>query len=184
MTSRSGQLAAELLAYAPADERERAHHRALLDLLAGGGDPFSRAHFAPGHVTASCFIVDGARDALLLHRHRRLGRWLQMGGHLDGDETPRDAALREGREESGLRDLTLLTESIFDVDVHSIPAARGEPDHFHFDVRYLAATAMPSQIAIDRRESDDLAWIALHVAERLMDEEASSRVIRKIRSLW
>ena len=142
-------------------------------------DTFVRNHFAPGHVTASLFILDPASAALLLHHHRRLGRWLQMGGHVEAAEDPATAALREGQEESGLTDLELLP-GIFDLDVHAIPAGKGEPDHLHFDVRYLARTASPDRITIDRNESNDLAWVPLDEAVALMNEEASSRVIRKI----
>jgi 8-oxo-dGTP pyrophosphatase MutT (NUDIX family) len=169
--------------YAPADALESRHHAAMRAMLAESGAPFSRAQFAPGHVTAGCFIVDEGRGALLLHHHRRLGRWLQMGGHVESGETPRAAALREGKEESGLDDLELVAEAIFDLDVHAIPAGRGEPDHRHFDVRYLVRSAHPEWIAIDPAESNDLAWVPLDRAEALMNEEASSRAIRKIRRL-
>jgi 8-oxo-dGTP pyrophosphatase MutT (NUDIX family) len=176
--TRASALLEQLGAYAPADALESQHQRSIIDLLSGPGDPFSRNHFIPGHITASCFIVNG--DRLLLHHHRRLGRWLQMGGHVEPDETPAETALREGAEESGLPDLELLSVGFVDLDVHAIPAGKGEPDHRHFDVRFLARTAVPDSISIDRTESNDLVWVALHRAAALMNEEASTRVIRKI----
>ncbi|HUP59776.1 MAG TPA: NUDIX domain-containing protein [Thermoanaerobaculia bacterium] len=219
--SRAARLFEELRAYEPADELEAGHRHAMLDLVRDAAEPFSRAHFAPGHVTASCFIIDdGGR--LLLHHHRRLDRWLQMGGHVEGDETPDAAALREGAEESGLTDLELLPPSsilnpqssirasailnpqssirasailnpqssirasataIFDLDIHKIPAARHEPDHDHFDVRYLARTSSPDAITIDRGESNELAWVALDPAAALMPHAESLRVLRKIERL-
>ena len=103
-----------------------------------------------------------------------------MGGHVEGDEDPKAAALREGREESGLTDLELVVDGIFDLDVHRIPAAKGEPDHRHFDVRYLGRTSAPESIAIDRNESNDLAWVPLAEAAARMNEAASSRVVSKI----
>lgn len=181
-TQRHRDLFDELQRYRAADALESRHLDGLLELLSNSADVFSRAHFTPGHVTASCFIVDATRGALLLHHHRRLNRWLQMGGHVEGDEAPLAAALREGAEESGLRDLDLAADGIFDVDVHGIPAGKGEPDHRHFDVRYVARTATPDAVVIDPNESNDLAWVPLERAESLMNEEASSRVIRKIRS--
>jgi len=181
MTSRRDTLLRELRGYEPHDALEEQHCRAMLDLLAGDVDPFSRETFAPGHITAGCFIVSGGQ--LLLHHHRRLDRWLQMGGHVDGDESALDAALREAREESGLGDLALVVDEIFDVDVHFIPAGKGEPDHRHFDVRYLARTTSPDSIAFDPNESNDLAWVPLDRAAGLTNEEASTRAIRKIRSV-
>jgi 8-oxo-dGTP pyrophosphatase MutT (NUDIX family) len=178
---RTARLLEQLRAYAPADTAEAEHHQSMVNLLTAASDPFSRGHFAPGHFTASLYIVDdGGR--LLLHHHRRLDRWLQMGGHVEGDETPELAALREGAEESGLRDLR-LEEGIFDLDVHRIPAGKGEPDHDHFDVRYLARTSSPQAITIDRAESNDLAWVTLPRAAELMPGRESHRVIRKIESL-
>jgi 8-oxo-dGTP pyrophosphatase MutT (NUDIX family) len=180
--SRHADLLDQLARYEPADALERGHYDDMVKLLTTSPDAFSRTHFAPGHVTAGCFIVDPSTNALLLHHHRRLGRWLQMGGHPEEDELALDAALREGREESGLDDLALVVDGIFDVDVHFIPAAKGEPDHRHFDVRYVVRSAKPHAIAIARDESNDLAWVPFDRAEALMNEEASSRALRKIRS--
>jgi len=173
-------LLAQLERYRPIDALEAQHHQAIVELVGQAPGAFDRDHFAPGHITASCFIVHG--DALLLHHHRRLNRWLQMGGHVEGDEDPAAAALREGSEESGLRDLALASDGIFDLDVHLIPAGRGEPEHRHFDVRFLARTATPDAAVIDAAESNELAWVPLAAAESIMNEAASSRVIQKIRS--
>jgi 8-oxo-dGTP pyrophosphatase MutT (NUDIX family) len=177
---RRRRLLAQLERYRPADALEARHQAAIVELVAGAEDAFARTHFAPGHITASCFIVDG--DKLLLHHHRRLNRWLQMGGHVEADEDPASAALREGAEESGLNDLAFALDGIFDLDVHVIPAAKGEPEHRHFDVRYVARTATPHAVAIDRNESNELAWVPLADAVAMMNEAASSRVIQKIRS--
>lgn len=174
------RLFSELHAYVPSDAAEEDHRRAMVNLLTKPGDVFARAHFVPGHFTASCYIVDGA-GRLLLHHHRRLNRWLQMGGHLEVGECPGAAALREGSEESGLRDLELLPAAILDLDVHPIPAGKGEPDHAHFDVRYAARTATPEAIVIDRAESNELAWVTLDRAAELMPGPESHRVIRKLR---
>lgn len=179
MPSRNQVLLAQLHVYEPSDALEGWHRDRMVNLLTTAADPFSRGHFAPGHVTASCYIVDGA-GRLLLHHHRRLNRWLQMGGHVDGDELPELAALREGTEESGLTDLTILGGGVLDLDIHAIPAAKGEPDHDHFDVRYVARTASPEGINLDPAESNDLAWVDLGRAAELMPGAESHRVLRKI----
>jgi 8-oxo-dGTP pyrophosphatase MutT (NUDIX family) len=180
MTSRGASLLAQLRDYESADPLEERHRREIADLLTAGEESFSRHHFAPGHITASIFIVDRDAKHLLLHHHRRLDRWLQMGGHVEPGENSQAAALREGAEESGLADLELVVAGIFDLDVHVIPAAKGEPEHRHFDVRYLARTSAPESIAIDRRESNELAWVPLAEAEGRIGELASSRVVAKI----
>lgn len=173
------QLLSELHSHRPADLAEAGHRERMVKLLTGNDDPFSRGHFQPGHFTASCFIVD-AGGRLLLHHHRRLNRWLQMGGHVEAGESAWRAALREGAEESGLRDLA-LNSGIFDLDIHGIPAANREPDHDHFDIRFIARTAAPETIAIDRSESKELAWVTLDRAADLMPGPESIRVIRKLR---
>jgi 8-oxo-dGTP pyrophosphatase MutT (NUDIX family) len=160
---------------------EGPYREAFLHLLQRTAAPYSRQQFEPGHLTASCFIID-AGGRLLLHHHRRLNRWLQMGGHLEADEQPVDAALREGKEESGLRDLQIIG-GIADLDIHVIPAGRGEPEHRHFDVRYIARTRSPEAIVIDAQESNELMWVDLDRAAALMEGEESQRVIRKIRRL-
>lgn len=108
-----------------------------------------------------------------------------MGGHVETGESAPSAALREGREESGLADLELVSGSILDLDIHPIPAGKGEPDHRHFDVRYLARTNAPESIRIDDAESTDLAWVDLPRAVTLMASAESARVISKIEKvLW
>jgi 8-oxo-dGTP pyrophosphatase MutT (NUDIX family) len=179
--SASRQLLDALRRYRPVDETEDRHHRALMSHLAHTKAPLSRSKYRPGHVTAGLFIVDLESKRLLLHHHRRLDRWLPMGGHLEGNESPAEAALREGREESGLPDLQLVSEEILDVDNHVIPATDDEPEHFHFDVRYVARTKRPGAIAMDAAESKELAWVDFDRALELMDDESSRRVIKKIR---
>lgn len=181
MSSRIESLLAQLRAYEPDHGLEAAHRERMVELLARSANPFWRGHFAPGHFTASCYIVDDA-GRLLLHHHRRLNRWLQMGGHVDGEELPEAAALREGREESGLHDLRTVG-GVLDLDIHAIPAGKGEPAHDHFDVRYLVRTAAPQAIAIDRAESNELAWVDLARAAELMPGPESQRAIRKIERL-
>jgi 8-oxo-dGTP pyrophosphatase MutT (NUDIX family) len=180
---RTTQLLEELRCYHAADRLEAQHQRAVLDLLSYGTAPFSRAQYVPGHITASCFIIDPGSQRLLLHHHRRLDRWLQMGGHVEDGESAKDAALREAAEESGLRDLVMVSESVVDIDVHEIPPWKGEPGHSHFDVRYIARTSHPESIMIDRAESNELGWVDLDRAIPLMNEEASTRVILKIRKV-
>ena len=156
------------------------YREAFLLLLRTTAAPYARTQFAPGHITASCFIIDRV-GRLLLHHHRRLKRWLQMGGHLESGEDPVAAALREGREESGLEDLRVVSDGIADLDVHRIPAGRGEPEHRHYDVRYIARTDSADSIAADARESNQLMWFDLDRAAALMQGEESLRVIQKIR---
>ncbi|HRF54817.1 MAG TPA: NUDIX hydrolase [Aquimonas sp.] len=110
-----------------------------------------------GHFTGSAWLVsaDGAR-VLLMH-HRKLDRWLQPGGHADGDADLAAVALREAEEETGLRDLH-VESGIFDIDAHRIPARGDVPEHTHYDVRYVIRT-YSSEVPQGNEESLALAWV-------------------------
>jgi 8-oxo-dGTP pyrophosphatase MutT (NUDIX family) len=167
----------ELRAYVPFDERERAMRDRLVAFVDAHPDAFERA-LAIGHVTASAWIVDPSRTRALLTHHRKLGRWLQLGGHADGDPDVRGAALREAREESGLTSLRFVRDAIYDLDVHAIPARRGEPEHEHFDVRFVLE-ADPNEPLLVSGESHELAWIALADLARHGADESVLRLARK-----
>lgn len=118
---------------------------------------FERSH-AAGHMTGSAWLLNTAGDKALLTLHHNLQRWMQTGGHADGDPDLLRVALREAEEESGISGITPISNDIFDIDIHLIPdrPARGEPAHYHYDVRYLLR-APHEQFTISP-ESDDLAW--------------------------
>ena len=124
-------------------------------LLADPLNPFVRDRFA-GHFTASCWLVNAAGTDVLLTHHRKLQRWLQLGGHADGETDLRIAALAEASEESGLSDL-VVEGGIFDLDRHTIPARGSEPEHDHYDVRFVIR-ALGDTTPVVSEESLDLAW--------------------------
>jgi 8-oxo-dGTP pyrophosphatase MutT (NUDIX family) len=171
----------ELRAYVPADAREASMRDRLVTFVAAHPDAFERA-LATGHVTASAWIVDPARTSALLTHHRKLGKWLQLGGHADGDPDVRRAALREAREESGLRSLRFARDGIYDLDVHPIPARPGEPAHDHYDVRF-ALEADPAEPLVVSAESKELAWIPLAALASYGADESVLRLARKTSGL-
>ncbi|MFG3504241.1 NUDIX hydrolase [Streptomyces sp. NPDC047821] len=124
-----------------------------LDHLSAHPDGMWKACGA-GHLTASALVVDPSRGRVLLTLHKKLGMWLQMGGHCEpGDETVAAAALREATEESGIPGLTLTAGGPVRLDRHPIPA----PCHWHLDVQYLAV-APPDAVEAISDESLDLRW--------------------------
>jgi 8-oxo-dGTP pyrophosphatase MutT (NUDIX family) len=171
----------ELRAYVPADAREAAMRDRLVAFVGAHADAFERA-LAIGHVTASAWIVDASRTRALLMHHRKLGRWLQPGGHVDGDVDVRRAALREAREESGLRSLRFAHDGIYDLDVHAIPARPGEPAHDHYDVRF-AFEADAAEPLVANEESKELAWIPLDALASYGADESVLRLARKTAGL-
>jgi 8-oxo-dGTP pyrophosphatase MutT (NUDIX family) len=177
-------LLAELDAHAAADAREAESLEWIRRFVAAPEDPFARDNPA-GHVTASAVIARPAGDAFLLVFHRKLGRWLQPGGHVEDDDSSAfSGALREASEETGIRPDDLqspLGARILDVDVHPIPARKNEPAHHHFDVRFLLTT----RSEIDRAATDDPArpieWRSWEAAMSLGVDESLARALTKAR---
>jgi 8-oxo-dGTP pyrophosphatase MutT (NUDIX family) len=170
-----------LLAYTPSDERERSFHTRML-ALSGAADPFSRSAFAPGHFTASAFVLSPHRDAVLLIFHKKLGRWLQPGGHVEpNDATLLEAARREVAEETAIFEPTPLVSGIFDIDVHDIPAHKDEPAHEHFDVRVLLGA--PSLVIAASEEVAAARWVPLDELATVETDESVRRAVRKLRAL-
>ena len=137
----------------------------------------SRAQLA-GHLTGSAWVLDEDRTHALLTHHGKFNCWVQLGGHVEDDADLLSAALREAYEESGLASVKPLSDSIFDVDVHTIPANPKEPAHFHYDIRFLFAADRTASLVVSS-ESKDLSWVALEKIADLTQEESVLRMVRK-----
>ncbi len=137
----------------------------IKDFVALTNDPlaYHRDRLA-GHFTASAWIVNRKRTHTLLTLHRKLGRWLQLGGHADGNENLLEVAMQEAQEESGLKSLCFVDETIFDLDKHIIPERPHVPQHFHFDVRYILEADLTEEL-IKSNESISLAWVAFDAVQ-------------------
>ena len=142
-------------------------------------DCFERS-LESGHVTGSAWVVDRAGIRVLLTHHRKLGLWVQLGGHADGDADVLRVARREAEEESGLAGLELVPGGIFDVDVHRIPPGPEGPEHFHWDVRYAFRAAGDEAFRVSS-ESHELRWVDIRALESVTAEESMLRMARKWR---
>lgn len=167
----------ELDAYAPVDSREGEMRDRLRAFVAANGDCFERTNLA-GHVTGSAWIVDHAWSAVVLLHHRKLDRWLQPGGHADGDGDVLRVALREATEETGLVSLVPASRAIFDLDVHEIPARGDEPAHHHYDVRYAFVASRASEPIVSD-ESHAVRWVDLIDIERFAIDDSVRRLVGK-----
>ncbi len=179
MTSpETAALAVELTAFGnahPEGEGDVAH---FLALLSDSENPFRRERLA-GHFTGSAWLVDGGGTRVLLTHHRKLNRWLQLGGHADGDALLSRVALREAEEESGLSGLS-VQPGIFDLDRHLIPARGAEPAHWHYDVRYIVRTS-GNEAFIASEESHALAWRDIR---EIADDPVSDESLRRMARRW
>ena len=143
-------------------------------------DCFHRHHL-PGHLTGSSWIIDHTKKYVLLTHHAKLNKWLQPGGHADGDENVLSVAMREAEEETGLTNLT-VNNDIFDIDIHEIPARGDMPAHDHFDIRFLFY-ADKNEPLMQNHESNELRWVKLDDVDSLTNgNESIMRMVEKIKT--
>ena len=181
---RLAQLREHLLGYKPVDTGEAGFVARMLELTQAE-TACERSHFEPGHFTASAFVLSpDHRDLVLIH-HKKLGIWVQPGGHVDAtDADLASAARREVLEEVGLGDLTAFAvgaSPLFDVDIHVIPARKAEPAHQHFDVRFAFVAA--TRDLVHSEEVADLRWVPLTDVEAMATDESVMRAVKKLRLL-
>ena len=161
----------------PLDPHESSMTAEIVRFVEAHADCFLRSCLT-GHLTGSAWIVDPGRTRTLLTHHRKLGKWLQPGGHADGETDLLGVALREAREESGLTRLRPVARAPFDVDRHEIPERQGVPAHWHLDLRFLVE-GDPAEPRVVSDESHDLAWVDLTRVAVLNPEESMLRMVRK-----
>ena len=160
---------------------ESGYRQQMVTLLDSCPQCFQRDSF-PAHFTGSAFVVsaDGRRG--LLHHHRKLDRWLQFGGHCDGEENVLAVAQREAYEESGIAGLTIASARPFDLDIHKIPAFGGEPAHWHYDIRYILIAPENAE-GRTSPESKELRWFSTEEMNSWSLDPGLRRLIAKWQAL-
>lgn len=167
----------QLLSYQAKWNNESAMVKRLIGFVLSSTECFERKS-ENGHVTGSAWVVNKEGTHVLLTHHKKLNKWLQLGGHADGDPDILSVALREVYEESGLKRVEALNEGIFDIDIHQIPKRREEPGHYHYDIRYaIQATGSEAYVVSD--ESHDLSWIEIKNLEQRTNDESMLRMASK-----
>lgn len=174
------ELLEQLKTYTTIDNTEGIIKARFIDFVNTNHDCFERSLLI-GHITASGFIYDERTQKILLIHHKKLDKWLQPGGHCDGDKDTLGVAIKEVFEETGVM-IENIGQSIFDLDIHTIPERKDIPEHEHFDVRYLFF-ADSTKPLVQNHETNQLMWIRIADLEKYTTEESLLRMKRKVLSL-
>jgi 8-oxo-dGTP pyrophosphatase MutT (NUDIX family) len=174
------RLAALLADFATRNPAQGADATRIIELINGSLRAAYRDNFHPGHLTGSAWVVDPTTAKVLLLHHAKLNRWLQPGGHADGEYDLAAVALREAREESGLSSLALVSADIFDIDIHPIPQRGPEPAHEHFDVRFMII-ASSDELPTISDESHAVEWFSIDTLTGFISDNSVLRMARRWR---
>jgi 8-oxo-dGTP pyrophosphatase MutT (NUDIX family) len=179
MKSVREEIIAELTAYVPNCDQH--HVDACRNFVLSGAALTRDEGNTSDQLTGSIMVLSEDGTKALMCKHKKLNRWLQLGGHVDTNELPSEAAIREVFEESGIRvkDITLI-----DVDVHVIPYSekKKEAEHKHYDFRYVA-TVDGNTVPVVSDESDEVCWVPVTELTSMVDESAIGflRLVSKVR---
>ncbi len=149
----------------------------FIEFVSTNEDCFERK-LKESHITGSAWVVSKDGRQVLLTHHKKLNRWFQLGGHADGNSDVLGVAIREAVEESGLERVRPISEKIFDIDIHKIPGRGQEPEHYHYDVRYILKVVGNEEYVVSD-ESHNLGWIEIEKLSELTEEESMRRMARK-----
>ncbi len=163
--------------YHPTAPEEIDAKRDMLTFLAQYKDCFERT-LEVGHFTASCWLLSKDGSHALLTHHAKLGFWVQLGGHCDGDPDVLAVGLKEAQEESGIMGIHPVSDQLFDIDIHLIPARKHEPEHYHYDVRFLLQVTSDEQFVVSH-ESKELRWVSKDIHSLPPGSESVLRMFKK-----
>ena len=181
----------EIQKFCPFNEQEAADKAQMLAFLAGYPDAFCRENLL-GHMTASAWIVNPRRDKVLMVWHNLYRSWSWTGGHADGEENLLQVALKEAREETGLKHIRPVTEEIFSLEILTVDGheKRGVyvPSHLHLNVTYLLEASEEEPLSICPEENSGVAWFSLEEAlakstEPWFVERIYKKLIAKLQSI-
>ncbi|HLW72451.1 MAG TPA: NUDIX hydrolase [Candidatus Babeliales bacterium] len=163
--------------YYPTSYDEQVCKKNMINFISQQTDCFER-FLEIGHITASAWLLNKNHTHALLMHHAKLDKWFQLGGHCDGNPNVLDVAIKEAQEESGIVAIEPLSEAIFDIDIHLIPANKKEKEHYHYDVRFLLHV-IDDEDVVQNSESKELRWISKNRNDLPTHEESVVRMFYK-----
>lgn len=170
-------------AYHPSSFEEQDYKQKMLHLFDVHGESCFLRTLSHAHFTASAWLVDRKAEKALLTHHKKLNKWLQVGGHADGDQHLLRVAAKELQEESGLTNFQSISHHIFDVDIHTIPSRKNEPTHEHFDVRFLFEADANEKLA-PNHESKAMKWVDWADIQKTLENASIQRMNKKVLEMF
>lgn len=163
--------------YIPFYQEEVKVKKDMIEFVNNNHNCFDR-RLEEGHITGSAWLLNKDGDKALLMHHRKLDKWLQPGGHADGDTDVLAVAVKEAREESGIKAIEVVNGDIFDIDIHLIPENSIEKEHFHYDIRFLLQVKSDEELS-NNGESKELRWLDADDMIHLTEEKSVVRMVNK-----
>ncbi len=159
-------------------KEELVYKQLMINLISTCEDCFLRS-CRVGHFTASAFLLNKELTHILLMHHTKLDKWMQLGGHCDGDTNILNVAIKEAREESGIDKIKPLRSEIFDLDIHLIPPRKQDEAHYHFDIRFLLH-AYDNNDFRKNKESKELRWVKKDAQNFPTVNDSIIRMLKKL----
>ena len=173
-------LKSQIAEYASRFPEEAGVVERLREFISANANCFDR-ELEPGHITGSAWLVDLSGRCVLLTHHKKLNGWFQLGGHADGNSDILNVSLTEAQEESGITNITSVSEDIFDIDIHLIPTHKDVPEHYHYDITF-AFQVVDSEQYVVSTESHDLAWVNTEKTAEYNPHRSMQRMAHKWRT--
>lgn len=178
------RLVEQIKRYVPCCEQEARDQEIMLAHLRGGKMPLSRENEV-AHFTASGWIVNRDRTRLLMAYHNIYRSWSWTGGHADGESDLLAVALREAREETGVKDVLAVSPEIFSIETLVVEGhekrGRYVPCHLHMNVTYLLEADDTAPLTVKPDENSAVAWIRMdEMADKVTEPWMLERVYRKL----
>ncbi len=162
--------------YSPSLEETGIKER-IIDFVEENENCFERS-LEIGHITASSWLLNKTGSKALLMHHAKLNKWVQLGGHCDGNPDVLAVAIKEAQEESGIVQIAPLSKAVFDIDIHPISENSKEKAHYHYDIRFLLQSTEDDRFT-SNEESKELRWISQDIDSLPTQQPSVVRLFHK-----